>query len=124
MTQDEALVARDAYNALAVRVWTLAEQQNPMLKAQAQTIDEILSRGSINIGVLVDLPPYGLLNDKQQPDGYDIDVAKLMGSYLGVKVNLVPLTSDELRARVATCERDGDLACAQDALTALLDRSL
>ena len=61
--------------------------------AQAQTIDEILSRGTINIGVLVDLPPYGILNDKQEPDGYDIDVAKLMGTYLGVKVNLVPLTS-------------------------------
>ena len=33
-----------------------------------------------------------------------------------------PLTSDELRARVAACERDGHLACAQDALTALLRR--
>jgi polar amino acid transport system substrate-binding protein len=61
--------------------------------ANAQTIDEILSRGTINIGVLVDLPPYGILNDKQEPDGYDIEVAKLMGTYLGVKVNLVPLTS-------------------------------
>jgi polar amino acid transport system substrate-binding protein len=60
---------------------------------QAQTVDEIVSRGTINIGVLVDLPPYGLLNDKQEPDGYDIDVAKLIGKYLGVKVNLVPLTS-------------------------------
>jgi len=59
----------------------------------AQTIDEILSRGTINIGVLVDLPPYGILNDKQEPDGFDIEVAKLMGTYLGVKVNLVPLTS-------------------------------
>ncbi len=61
--------------------------------ADAQTVDEILSRGTINIGVLVDLPPYGILNDKQEPDGYDIDVAKLLGSYLGVKVNLVQLTS-------------------------------
>jgi polar amino acid transport system substrate-binding protein len=61
--------------------------------AAAQTIDEIVSRGTINIGVLVDLPPYGLLNDQQQPDGYDIEVAKLIGSYLGVKVNLVQLTS-------------------------------
>jgi polar amino acid transport system substrate-binding protein len=61
--------------------------------ASAQTIDEIVSRGTINIGVLVDLPPYGILNDKQEPDGYDIDVAKLIGSYLGVKVNLVQLTS-------------------------------
>ena len=61
--------------------------------AAAQTVDEIISRGTINIGVLVDLPPYGILNDKQEPDGYDIDVAKLLGKYLGVKVNLVQLTS-------------------------------
>jgi polar amino acid transport system substrate-binding protein len=61
--------------------------------ASAQTVDEIVSRGTINIGVLVDLPPYGLLNDKQEPDGYDIEVAKLLGSYMGVKVNLVQLTS-------------------------------
>ncbi len=61
--------------------------------ARAQTVDEIISRGTINIGVLVDLPPYGLLNDKQEPDGYDIEVARLIGKYLGVKVNLVTLTS-------------------------------
>jgi polar amino acid transport system substrate-binding protein len=61
--------------------------------AAAQTVDEIISRGSINIGVLTELPPYGILNAQQQPDGYDIDVAKLLGKYLGVKVNLVQLTS-------------------------------
>src|SRR5271170_2388171 len=61
--------------------------------ATAQTIDEIVSRGTINIGVLVDLPPYGILNDKQEPDGFDIDVAKALAKYMGVKLNLVPLTS-------------------------------
>src|SRR5580700_2695644 len=61
--------------------------------AKAQTVDEIISRGTINIGVLVDLPPYGILNAQQEPDGYDVDVAKLLGNYLGVKVNLVQLTS-------------------------------
>jgi polar amino acid transport system substrate-binding protein len=60
--------------------------------AAAQTVDEIISRGTINIGVLVDLPPYGILNAQQQPDGYDIDVAKLLGKYMGVKVNIVQLT--------------------------------
>ena len=60
---------------------------------RAQTVDEITTRGTINIGILVDLPPYGLLNDKQEPDGYDIEVAKLLGKYMGVKVNLVQLTS-------------------------------
>jgi polar amino acid transport system substrate-binding protein len=61
--------------------------------AAAQTVDEIISRGTINIGVLVDLPPYGILNEKQEPDGYDIDVAKALAKYLGVKLNLVPLTA-------------------------------
>jgi polar amino acid transport system substrate-binding protein len=62
-------------------------------RASAQTVDEIISRGTINIGVLVDLPPYGILDAQQQPDGYDIEVAKLLGKMLGVKVNLVQLTS-------------------------------
>ncbi|HLZ67317.1 MAG TPA: transporter substrate-binding domain-containing protein [Aliidongia sp.] len=78
------------YLAAAFVMLGLAAGARP---AAAQTVDEILSRGSINIGVLVDLPPYGILNDKQEPDGYDIDVAKLLGKYLGVKVNLVQLTS-------------------------------
>lgn len=60
--------------------------------ARAQTVDEITSRGTVNIGVLIDLPPYGLLNDKQEPDGYDIEVAKLLAKYMGVKANLVQLT--------------------------------
>ena len=76
-----------AATALMLVAWLL-----PGL-ARAQTVDEIVSRGTINIGVLVDLPPYGLLNDKQEPDGYDIEVAKLLGKYMGVKVNLVTLTS-------------------------------
>ena len=61
--------------------------------ARAQTVDEITSRGTINIGVLIDLPPYALLNDKQEPDGYDIEVAKLLAKYMGVKANLVQLTA-------------------------------
>jgi polar amino acid transport system substrate-binding protein len=60
--------------------------------AVAQTVDEIVTRGSINIGVLIDVPPYGTLDDKQQPAGFDADVANLLGKYMGVKVNLVPVT--------------------------------
>lgn len=62
-------------------------------RVHAQTIDEITKRGTINIGVLIDLPPFGLLNDKQQPDGYDVEVATLLGKYMGVKVNLVQVTA-------------------------------
>lgn len=74
--------------------------------ASAQTVDEIVHRGTINIGVLIDLPPYGLLNDKQEPDGYDIEVAKLLASYLGVKANLVQTTASNRIAFLLTNKVD------------------
>ncbi|MET3926976.1 transporter substrate-binding domain-containing protein [Devosia sp. 2618] len=58
--------------------------------AQAQTVEEIKSRGEINIGIPVDFPPFGLINQQGQPEGYDIDVANLIAEDLGVSVNLVP----------------------------------
>lgn len=65
----------------------------PREPAHAQTIDEITSRGSINIGVLTDVPPYGFLNAQQEPDGYDVEVSRLLTRYLGVKLTLVQLTA-------------------------------
>ena len=77
-------------SVMAAAYWLLVAGAVP---GQAQTVDEIVGRGTINIGVLVDIPPYASLNDKQEPDGYDADVAKLLAKYLGVKVNLVQLTA-------------------------------
>lgn len=61
--------------------------------AQAQsTLDQIKANGTVRIGMLVDFPPYGLLNDQNQPDGYDADVAKLLAQDLGVKLQIVQVT--------------------------------
>ncbi len=60
--------------------------------ARAQSPDTVVSRGQINIACLVDAPPYGMLNAQQQPEGYDIDVANLIGRAFGVKVNIVAVT--------------------------------
>jgi polar amino acid transport system substrate-binding protein len=60
--------------------------------ASAQTVEEIQQRGTINIGMLVDFPPFGILNEQGQPDGYDADVAKLLAEDLGVEANLVAVT--------------------------------
>ena len=62
------------------------------LPANAQTTKEIKDRGTVNIGMLVDFPPFGILDSQGKPDGYDADVAKLLAKDLGVKVNLVPVT--------------------------------
>ncbi|POA50601.1 ABC transporter substrate-binding protein, partial [Pseudomonas sp. GW460-R15] len=37
-------------------------------------------------------PPYGTTDAKNQPDGYDADVAKLLAKDWGVKANIVPVT--------------------------------
>lgn len=59
------------------------------LPAAARTFEQVLKSGTINIGVNLDAPPYGSLDAQQKPEGFDVDVAKLMGKYLGVKVNIV-----------------------------------
>ncbi|MHB1198012.1 MAG: transporter substrate-binding domain-containing protein [Polaromonas sp.] len=60
--------------------------------ASAQTVADITKKGELTVGMLVDFPPYGTTNSSNQPDGYDADVARLLGKDWGVKVNLVPVT--------------------------------
>lgn len=60
--------------------------------ASAQSVADIKKKGEITIGMLVDFPPYGTTNVKNEPDGYDADVAKLLAKDLGVKATIVPVT--------------------------------
>jgi polar amino acid transport system substrate-binding protein len=63
-----------------------------IVPAHAQSVADIKKKGEITIGMLVDFPPYGTTDAKNQPDGYDADVAKLLAKDLGVKANIVPVT--------------------------------
>ena len=64
------------------------------LPAMAQTaLDDILAKKSITIAVPTDSAPYGYVSTDPQPQGLDIDMANLIGAKLGVKVELVPVTS-------------------------------
>ena len=60
--------------------------------AAAQTVDEIIKRGKVIIGVNTTTPIFGLTGADGQPEGYDPDVARLVGKYLGVPVEFVPVT--------------------------------
>jgi polar amino acid transport system substrate-binding protein len=60
--------------------------------ATAQTVESIKQAGTVKIGMLVDFPPFGLMNASNEPDGYDADVAKLLGEEWGVKVEIVPVS--------------------------------
>ncbi|WP_418137453.1 transporter substrate-binding domain-containing protein [Agrobacterium sp. El2ro-1b] len=74
--------------AVGVAAATLAASAS----AHAVSLSEITARGKVKIGVLTGAPPMGMVDEKGNPSGYDVDVANLIGSYLSLPVELVPLT--------------------------------
>ena len=60
--------------------------------AHAQLLDEIIKRGKVQIAVDTGTPPFGITDVNMQPDGADIDVAKLIAKDLGVTLEMVPVT--------------------------------
>jgi polar amino acid transport system substrate-binding protein len=64
------------------------------LAAQAQAaLDEVMARKVINIAIPTDFPPYGFVGTDLKPQGLDVDMASYIAGKLGVKVELVPVTS-------------------------------
>lgn len=61
--------------------------------AVAEALDDVLAAKVIRIAVPQDFPPFGSAGPDLQPQGYDIDMANLIAQDLGVKVELVPVTS-------------------------------
>jgi polar amino acid transport system substrate-binding protein len=60
--------------------------------AMATDLAAIESAGTVKVGMLVDFPPFGILDAAGKPDGYDADVAKALGKALGVEAEIVPVT--------------------------------
>jgi polar amino acid transport system substrate-binding protein len=62
--------------------------------AQAQTaLDDIMKAKEIKIAIPTDFPPYGFVGTDLKPQGLDVEMANYIGAKLGVKVELVPVTS-------------------------------
>ncbi|NRF65945.1 transporter substrate-binding domain-containing protein [Aquincola sp. S2] len=66
------------------------------LNAHAQqALDSIQKAKTVRIGVPADMPPFGYKAGDGQLRGLDIDMAQLIGTKLGAKVELVTVTSGE-----------------------------
>jgi len=62
--------------------------------AHAQSaLDNIEKSGQIRVAIPTDFAPYGSVDTNFQPQGLDIDMAKYVAAKLGVKAELVPVTS-------------------------------
>ncbi|MBP2231066.1 polar amino acid transport system substrate-binding protein [Azospirillum agricola] len=58
--------------------------------AAAQSLADIKSKGKLVVGIQGDNPPWGFLNSQGVQEGYDADIAKLLGKELGLPVEFVP----------------------------------
>jgi polar amino acid transport system substrate-binding protein len=69
--------------ALVCRVPALAED----------SLAKIKERGKLIAGVKFDTPPFGYLDDKNEPVGFDLDLVRKVGERLGVPIEFVKVTS-------------------------------
>lgn len=61
--------------------------------ARADALDDIQKHGTLRVAVPADFPPFGSVDSDLKPQGLDIDVATLIAKKLGVKVELIPVSS-------------------------------
>lgn len=85
-----AALAAGALSLAALPVFARCENVAPGPKPQnttrefvGQTMDEIIDRGSLNIAVYDDFPPYSWL-DGNTPRGVDVEVGRILAEALGV----------------------------------------
>jgi hydroxyproline transporter system substrate-binding protein len=62
------------------------------VNATADQLDDVIKRGTLNCGVVLDFPPMGYLDKNNQPAGFDVDYCKDLAEALGVDVNVLNLT--------------------------------
>ncbi len=81
-----------------------------LLSSNAFAADEalanILARKTIRVAVPQDYPPYGFVGTDMAPKGYDIEMAGLIATKLGVKLELVPVTGPNRVAYLQTQKAD------------------
>jgi polar amino acid transport system substrate-binding protein len=62
--------------------------------ASAQSaLDGIVASKAVKIAIPTDFPPYGFVGSDMQPQGLDIDMARLIAGKLGATLELIPVTT-------------------------------
>lgn len=71
------------------------------------TLAKIKEKKVLTVGVKADTPPYGFIpQGKSEPEGFDIDIAKQIAKRMGVKLNMVVVTSANRIANLTTGKVD------------------
>jgi len=80
-------IRKSGWIAAAVAVWALSASP-----ANADALDTVRKANKVRIGIDLGLPPYGMMDDKLQPAGVDVEVARKLAKDLGVELEIVSST--------------------------------
>jgi polar amino acid transport system substrate-binding protein len=61
--------------------------------AAESTLEQVLKRGKLIVGIGLGAPPFGMYDANKKPTGLDVDLAKLIASELKVEIEWVDTTS-------------------------------
>lgn len=95
------LTRRAVLGALAA----MALLTTPAVRAQ-HVLDEVMKSKTLKVAIPTDFPPYGFVGTDLQPQGLDIDMARYLADKLGVKVELLPVSSANRIAYLQTHKAD------------------
>ncbi len=61
--------------------------------ANAQSIEDVVKRGKLLVAIDTTYAPFGTINEKMEPDGFEVQLAKEMATALGVTAEIVPVNT-------------------------------
>jgi len=84
--------------------------------ASADQLDDVISRGTLNCGVVLDFPPMGYTDKDNKPAGFDVDYCHDLAKVLGVKSNVINLTWGDRIPSLISAKTDVVIGSTSDSL--------
>jgi polar amino acid transport system substrate-binding protein len=84
--------------------------------ANADQLDKVIDRGTLNCGVVLDFPPMGYTDKNNEPAGFDVDYCDDLAKVLGVKSNVINLTWADRIPSLISAKTDVVIGSTSDTL--------
>jgi len=84
--------------------------------ASADKLDDVITKGKLRCGVVLDFPPIGFRDANNQPAGFDVEYCKDLAKALEVDHKIVPVTWAERLPVIVTNRADVVFGATSDSL--------
>lgn len=82
----------------------------------ADTLDDVVDRGTLRCGVVLDFPPIGYRDANNEPVGFDVDYCSDLAAALEVESEILPVTWAERLPLIVTGRADVVFGATSDSL--------